>query len=369
MKRGYFSAVATLIGCTVGAGIFGIPYVIAQAGFLTGLLALVLIGIIMTIVSLYVGEICLRTNGNHQLPVLAEKYLGKNGKFLLSFILIISIYGALIAYGIGSGIALKGIFGGNELIYSLIFYGIVSALIFFSLKIFMRSELVLSILTIIITIIITILSFSNISLNHLQEFSITKIYIPYGVILFSYLGIICIPEMKQELKDKKLLKRSIILGILISGIIYFLFALAVVGVNGINTTEVATVGLGQALGFKMLILANIFALIAMSKAFIALGYSLKDTYRLDFKIKHLYSWLLVISIPLIIIITQLVNFITILNLLGVITDAILLTLILVMHSKAQKQGNRMPEYSLKDNWLLKSLFIVIFIIGMIQILI
>ena len=37
MKLDFWEAVATVVGTIIGAGIFGIPYVVAKAGFLTGI--------------------------------------------------------------------------------------------------------------------------------------------------------------------------------------------------------------------------------------------------------------------------------------------------------------------------------------------
>lgn len=63
----------------IGAGILGIPYVVAKAGFLTGLLDLIIIGLAVLVLNLYVGEIMLRTKEDHQLTGYAEKYL-ENGE-------------------------------------------------------------------------------------------------------------------------------------------------------------------------------------------------------------------------------------------------------------------------------------------------
>ena len=40
-KKRLFEAVSTLVGCVIGAGILGIPYVVAKAGFVTGLVNIV----------------------------------------------------------------------------------------------------------------------------------------------------------------------------------------------------------------------------------------------------------------------------------------------------------------------------------------
>jgi len=48
MNKNFFYATAILIGTIVGAGMFGIPYVVAQSGFLIGAIFL----LILTAVSL-----------------------------------------------------------------------------------------------------------------------------------------------------------------------------------------------------------------------------------------------------------------------------------------------------------------------------
>ena len=81
-------AIATLVGFTIGAGILGIPYVIAKAGFVTGIINILIIGILVLFLNLYSGEIVLRTKGDHQLTGYASIYLGKTGKFLMAISII-----------------------------------------------------------------------------------------------------------------------------------------------------------------------------------------------------------------------------------------------------------------------------------------
>ena len=88
-NKGFFAnhklamAAATLIGTIVGAGILGIPYVIAKAGFLYGFFIILLIGFAFLFLNLSTGEIVLRTKTQHQLTGYAEKYLGQWGKRLI----------------------------------------------------------------------------------------------------------------------------------------------------------------------------------------------------------------------------------------------------------------------------------------------
>ena len=102
-RKHFLEAIATLTGMVIGAGILGIPYVIAKSGFLTGLIDLVIIGLAILVLNLYVGEIVLRTKEKHQLTGYAKKYLGKWGKRLMMFSMVFGLYGALIAYTIKEG--------------------------------------------------------------------------------------------------------------------------------------------------------------------------------------------------------------------------------------------------------------------------
>ena len=143
----FIMAIATLVGTIIGAGVLGIPYAISKSGFIPGMIILVILGFAVLILNLCVGEVALRTKGRHQLPGYAEKYLGKWGKHVMSFSIIFAIYGALIAYFIGSGNVLADIFNlGNwsflflgleisaSLMFSICFFVILSTLIYFGLN-------------------------------------------------------------------------------------------------------------------------------------------------------------------------------------------------------------------------------------------
>jgi len=271
-KAPFAKAMAILIGTTVGAGIFGIPYVVAKAGFLIGLIHLLVLGAIVLLINLFTGEIALRTKKRHMLAGYAEKYLGKTGKTVMALTAIFGIFGALIAYLIGEGEVLSAIFGNNPMIFSIGFFVIASAIIWFDLRAVAGSELLLSGIMLAIIIIISALALPNVDLDNLKTFDIGKFFLPYGVVLFAFVGASAVPEMKGVLKqEKKMLRNAIVFGTIIPFVIYLIFTFVVVGITGIGTTEVATVGLGEALGKYMVFLGNIFAVFAMATSFIVLG--------------------------------------------------------------------------------------------------
>lgn len=376
-KKRLFQAIATLVGCMIGAGVLGIPYVVAQAGFVTGLFNIILLGIIFIIIHLYLGEITLRTKGNHQLTGYAEKYTGKAGKYFMFISMIVGIYGALIAYMLGGGEALASITGLQPLLCSVIFFGMLSWLVYIGLDAIENSEAFAMPLVISIVLIIFVLSLGRIDHLHLTGFNFSKLLIPYGVVLFAFIGTSAIPEVKEELDNqKKDLKKAIIIGSSIPIIIYILFALSVVGVLGPNTHAIGALGLAAILGEKMAFIGSVFALLTMSTSFLALGLALKELFIYDYNLRKNTSWLLACFVPFLIfllfqvpVLKENATFIQVLEMTGVITGAITGILIVLMVMNAKKKSERKPEYSIYINKLIALILIAIFIIGAFNLLI
>ena len=382
MKKIVFEAIATLTGTIIGAGVLAIPYAFMKAGFLTGLLSLIILSIAVLFLYLYMGEIVLRTNGKMQLAGYAEKYLGKNGRRLMSFTMIFGIYGALIAYIIGVGRSLNslfhfppleifGAFVPPDIISSILFFIFGATIVYFGLELIRKSELLMGTIVILIILVICGLSFLRIDFSNLSSFNISNVFLPYGVVLFALAGAVAIPEMEEELvKHRNKLKKAIIIGALIPIILYFLFALTVVGNCGKSTGEIATSCLIDKYGLLMAILGNLFPIFAMSTSFLTLGLGLKEMFNYDYHVNNLTSWFLTSMIPLILFfwiyffVRQEIFFKTI-NLAGGIAMTLEGILIVLMFHRAKKHGDRKPEYDIKSNNLISTILIILFLAGMI----
>ena len=365
-KTQLYSGIATLVGITIGAGVLAVPHAVAKAGFITGIIDVILIGIAMLLLNLCLGEVTLRTKGNHQLTGYAEKYLGKTGKHLMGASMIFGIYGAIIAYTIGGGQSLTQIFGGNAWLWSAIFFSIGAAIVYKGLKTLEESEFSMEIIKLSIFILTVVLIFASgkTTIQNLQEFNSWKIFAPYGIIVFAYLGTTAIPEMREEMKKHwKELKKAIIIGSIIPMIVYLLFAFAVVGIAGQKTAEIATITIGQMLGTTGIVLANIFAVLAMFTSFIALGYGLKEMYNYDYKIPKKTSWALTCIVPIILLFLGIESFANTLEITGATAGGLTGILAVLMHDRSQKYGERKPQYSINITLPGSILLIAMFIIG------
>jgi len=365
-NKPFFEAIATLVGTVIGAGVLGIPYVVAKAGFLTGLIDLIILGAAVLILYLYLGEVVLRTKGDHQLTGYAEKYLGKKGKIAMLFAMIFGNYGALVAYLIGVGAALAAIFSSNNLfLLSILFFVSASVILYFGGVVVKEFELFLSAFTVFMIILISAIGIGKVDLSYLTRFDAASLFLPYGVILFALAGGVAIPEMKRELaRNKKQLKKAIIIGALIPLILYALFTFVVVGITNLATTQVATIGLGQQIGEIAVLFGNLFAVLAMGSSFLILALGLKHMYY-DYKINRTLAWLLACFPPLIIFLIGNRAFVATLAFTGAVAFGVEGVLNVLMFWKAKKMGDRKPEYSIKKNKAVGIILMSILILGIV----
>ncbi len=364
-NRKFWATAFTLTGTIIGAGILGLPYAFSKSGFLVGLAWLIALGLILIFVSLCLGEITLRTKGKHQLAGYAEKYLGKWAKRIMVFAVIFGIYSALLAYLIGEGLSLSFIFTGGvdyAIYFAIGFWLIMTLLLKEGLKGLKKIE-TWGVLAIIGMILLIVIWFApQVEFNNLLSFNQAYLFLPFGVILFALMGFTSIPELRMEIKgQEKIFKKAIIIGALIPVFIYLIFTLIFVGVLGETIPEVATLGFGK--------LVVIFGIFTMLTSFFVLSFSLKDLVKYDLKLSKGFSFLLVSIAPLVLYLLvsffKIADFVKVLGVGGVVAGGLTGILILFIHKKAEKMGDRRPEYNLKLPWIIVWLFSLIFVFGIV----
>ena len=120
-------ALATFCGTIIGVGLFGLPYVTAQVGFVPMIFYFLILGVVMLLVNLAYGEIVLRTAGDHRLPGYNRIYLKNPWLERLSYLTtIVGLVGSLLAYLLVGGSFLASLampyLGGSPLLYVTLFF-------------------------------------------------------------------------------------------------------------------------------------------------------------------------------------------------------------------------------------------------------
>jgi len=370
MRKNFLFALSTLIGTIVGAGVFGIPYVIAKSGIVPGFFYFFILGGAVLLIHLFFGEIILRTKGKQRLIGYSQKYLGRWGKLLITIAVILGVTGALLAYLILAGDFLEILFSQytdlTSFNFSLIFGVVLSCFIFRGIKLIAPTELFTNLLFFLVIFIIFSLCLPKINFSNLPLFNLPDIFLPYGVILFSLIGWSAIPEIVEILKTAgrlKSLKKIIISGTVIVIVFYVLFTMGIIGITGGKTSTDTLSGLIPLLGGKIIFLGALAGLITLADSFLILGLYLRNTFIYDLKFSKNLAFLIACGLPIILFLIGFRSFIGIIGFVGTVLGVIEGIIIVLIFKKAKTMSDRQPEYSLKIPSILLYFLIAIFILG------
>lgn len=347
----FIYAIATLSGTMIGVGLFSLPYITLRVGFWVMLSYFFILGILVILIHQFFGELSLKTPDLKRLPGFAYHYLGKWGRIIAFLSSVTGIFGAILAYLVVGGEFLKEllspVFGGGNLIWILIYFSFGAFLIFSGIKAISKIEFWGLILFFLILILIFFQAKIFINPKNLLlatagkwEWSLVKryLFLPYGAILFSLWGTTLIPQIEEILSEKKhLLKKAISISILISILVYLFFIYLVLGITGSQTSESAITGLKKFLGNKIINLVLFFGVLTTFTSFIALGLTLKQTFRYDLKINKNIAWAITCFVPLILFLIGVKQFIPVISFVGGVMLAIEGILILLMYQKIHPQ--------------------------------
>lgn len=365
-RRRYLIASSVLIGSCIGAGVLGIPYVAAQAGYFVALAYIVLVGFLIYTVNSFLGEVILRTRGDHQLIGYVEKYLGIKARHLMEFAVVFGVYAALIAYMLGMGKSLSFLIFGNlnyEIHFGVLTGIVMSYLLKDGIKSLKKFEKIGVMIILALLVVIVAIFIPKVVLSNLLGFDAKHILLPFGVVLFALMSFHSVPEIKILLKgNEKNFRKVLLTGTLVSVVFYALFTFVVLGSQGTNTPQVATLSLG--------VVFVVLGMFTMFTSYLAGGNALREGFQFDERYSEKKSWMLATIVPIgLFLLTQLTNFFSftrILSIGGVVSGGMIAVLSLLMVNKAKKKGNRKPEYSMESHWYVLGFLILIFVFGVVR---
>lgn len=359
----FFYAVSVLSGTIIGAGLFALPYIAAQVGFGVILFYLLFLGVISILVHYFFAELALKTDDHNRLPGFAKIHFGSKTKNLAVFTGIMTLMGAMLAYIILGGQFLFELlvpfFGGNEVLYTLIYFILGSILIFFGIKAIERIEFLGVVGFVMVLILIGFRGWSEmqpITLFQIGENLNANLFLPYGAVLFSLWGAALIPEVEELLAgEKEKIRKVIPVSIILSILIYIVFTIIVVGITGDNTTQEAIVGLINHLDNGVIALALVFGLLATFTSFVTLALTLKKILWYDLGLSKNFSWALITFLPISLFLIGVNDYIGVISVVGAVFLAIEAILITLMYQKYKSAKYKFLTYPI----------IIIFILGII----
>ncbi len=366
--KSYIYAVSTIIGTSIGAGIFSLPFVASKSGFFSFVILIFILGLIMLVLSLMYAEITLRTRNKGRLVGYCGKYLGKNGKKFATVITLFALYANMLAYIIIGGKFLDALFsnyfGGSEFIYSIAIAIFISVCIYINLKLISIIELLMvSFLAVTISGVI-FRGIAFVDIGNLLTFDVSQSFFPFGAILFSVGALSAVPMLEHIMKnEQKRIQSAIILGSIITAIIYILFVAVILGITGSHTSDEALLGLNLSIGNGIVTMGLIFGIFAIATSFLMIGINLKEVFWYDYHLSKKKSWALTCFVPIAIFVLGLRDFITVVSIAGSITGGFAGILIIISFYKAKKMGDLNPAFKINVPIMLSVFMVLILLLG------
>lgn len=339
-------AILLLSGMIIGVGMFAVPFSFAKAGFWPGVFELVILAATVTALHMLYGEIVLATPQFHRMPGYVRMYLGSFAARVSWMSTLVATVGTLLAYLVVGSLFLRTVAAALAPIsphyLALSFAGTVALVTFFPLKKESAINGVLTVFEIAFLAGISLLLIPRISPGNFSGAHPADLLLHYGVLLFALSGASVIPDVVTVLgRNKTRVRIAIVAGSLIPALLYVLFAYAVVGVTGAETSAEAIAGLQRALGGNIALWVSGAGFLAVLTSYIALSANFQALLALDLRAPRIAAWLAASAIPLALYAAGFRNFIAIIGAVGIVAFGVDAILFLRMGKKVrEKTRNR-----------------------------
>jgi len=359
-----------LIGTIIGVGLFGLPYIASQTGFLVLFIYFVVIGTVIYFVQSIYASVIVASPPRLRIASLMGRYLGQSGKHIMFVVAIITLSGTMLAYlVIGGQFAHEffgKIFGGSDILYIILFFLVGAFLIFKDRASIAQAESFMILLFVVLVAILGIAGIGKYDFNQMQKINLAHFFLPYGVVIFSLWGTSIMPEVREMCKgDNKLFRRILISALIFCAIFYLVFILIVLNLSGGSTTEDAIDGLSLVLPGWVILLAYCFGFLTCFTSFITMGLNLKKIYWFDYKINRHVSWVLASFVPLALYFMGLSDFLQIISLIGGIALGIVGIMIFMSYLKLRKKKANISKLLVRVPRLVVYLLMAVFVVGVV----
>ncbi|MBI2633926.1 MAG: hypothetical protein HYW80_01290, partial [Parcubacteria group bacterium] len=198
---------ALLVGTIFGAGFLVLPYTALRGGVWLSLLWLIFFGGVATLLHLMYGEVVLASDDDHRLPGYARLYLGRLGQTLATTTFVVGVFGGLLVYLLLGSTLFQETFsfedGFSPVLTTVVFWAAMTVFILAGIKLSSGVNFLLT--TVTMAILLGLSIFSLASFLDVSNFSLPRSaspLFPYGIILFSVIGYLAIPEITSFLGGK-----------------------------------------------------------------------------------------------------------------------------------------------------------------------
>lgn len=290
-KSRLFGGILLVAGCSIGAGMLGLPVLSAMAGFIPSLAVFIVCWLFMLCTGLLLLEVNLWLGREISLITMTEKTLGPIGKAISWLVFLFLFYSLMVAYVAASGSLVAGFVEQlssvpiqpwvGSLIFSLLF----GALIYqgtLAVDWFNRL-LMLGLILSYIGLVVMGARHVDTSLLARSDWTSVPLLIPAAIVSFGYHNLI--PSLNNYLNGNvRALKLSIWIGSAIPLLVYLIWEWLILGLVpasrfqiALDQGQIATQALRQVVGNSWITdVAQAFAFFAIVTSFLGVALSFVD---------------------------------------------------------------------------------------------
>lgn len=341
------STASILSAAVFGAGMFSLPYIFSQAGFLVGLVYLAAFATLLSTTHYLYSEVVRATPNKHRFLGYVNIYLGRKGWVTAIFTTALGILISLTVLIILAPSFVSLVFPNFPPLYASLIFWILA-----SLPMLLKIERI-AILESLSVVIIILIAFAIFiigllhpaqSLGSIKLFSWPYLFLPYGAVVFSLAGRSAISSLMDYAADEQVdaptVKKAIIIGTVTPAITYAFFIIGVLLLSKSVTTDAVT-GLAY-LPRQFTVLLGALGVFALWAGYVCVSREIEGIFRYDFRTSKDTAMVFVAAIPIIFFSLGLRDFIALVGIIGGVFLALEHTMVTLMWRKIT---NRRPIWS------------------------
>lgn len=319
MKASPWKVAGIVAAATVGDGVFALPFVFYQAGWLIGIIYLVVLGALVVLAHTVYFKALERVGEKERLLGLAEKYFGMTGFWAGFVAIVLGLLLTLVAYLIlGAHFIELGFPGVSSPIPLFFFWAFVAITVFLNDTNVVELELLGITLTSLVIIFIFASAWPSALFNGIPAVNWQNALLPFGAVLFSLAGWTAIePAYESRKRDGargKNIWLALGIGTAFAALLYVMFAAGILGTAGAVTTDTIS-GLGNWPVWKKDILAAL-GLLAVWTVSMPISREIRNSLERDLKWNKSISRAIIVFAPLLLMLAGFNNFLVVVGLVG-----------------------------------------------------
>ncbi len=311
----------TLVGMTVGAGVFALPGLFARFGIWQATLCFwLLAAFVVTIQRLYI-DVILSVPTSHRLPGYARLALGKRWGALATVTHFFPMYGAQVIYLLLGGVFLQAFLASfgwavPQRMGMLALFAFIAAAVWGGLRRVARLDAVLVGCSLSLFVLLIVAAASHGPAP--TQFIPSPSWEVFGLVLFALSALPIVPEVTELCdRQKRPARLVVLLGTLFAALVIWLFAFLLARAGGTQLTAQPESLLAALPPWGARVLP-LMGLLAISTAYLATAEALQGSWRHDYRFRFASSWAITLVPALLIALLLKDGFVLLATILGTI---------------------------------------------------